>query len=318
MNFTDDNNLSNGNNRLVANGGKINLANGKANDIVLSKMTLNEHTAIDIDVDLQTQKADNFVFDNTDDLTNNNKTLTIDRVNLLNKDAVLTNNDYFIPFVTKDSHSENILGYASWKGNAQVMTPIYKYALQYSEDENQGGFMLSRGNSKSYGNYNPAITVAPVAAQAGYLSQLNAYDEAFYEVDSKMLPAEKPQGMASGDNYEAKNVWVRPYSSFEKVDLKHGPKTRNNMYGAYFGGSGNVNVISDGWKFQDTIYAGYNTSRQKYDGNSIHQYGVNFGLARALYKDNFFTALTANIGSNQAKAERFLYASCRCCLKVRL
>ncbi|MBQ9271891.1 MAG: hypothetical protein IJ218_06485 [Alphaproteobacteria bacterium] len=304
LNVEQDSNLAAGNNQLVTEGGKINFANGSANDIILGKMILNANTVVDIDVDLKTQSADHFIFEKSDYLINNDKFLKIDDINIQGKNAFLTDKEYFIPFVSTDFHNENLLGHAQWTGNYDILTPIYKYNLKYAEDEQQGGFMLSRGNSKQYESYNPAVTVAPVAALVGgYLSQLNAYGEAFGGIDTKNIYTENSQGLASGDIKTSKSAWIRPYSAFEKVDLKHAPKIKNNMYGSYFGGSGVINGISNGWEYQDSIYAGYNTSRQKYDGNSIHQYGVMLGGLRAWYKNDFFVAATANIGANQAKAK---------------
>ena len=51
-----------------------------------------------------------------------------------------------------------------------------------------------------------------------------------------------------------------------------------------------------------SLYAGYNGSHQAYNGVSIYQNGGTLGLTGTLYKNNFFTGLTANAGANAAEA----------------
>ena len=75
------------------------------------------------------------------------------------------------------------------------------------------------------------------------------------------------------------------------------------MYGAFFGANSELQRIGNGWDAQYGLYAGYNTSRQRYSGNSVHQYGGTLGLAGYLYKDSFFSALALSAGADEAKAE---------------
>ncbi|MBR1601597.1 MAG: hypothetical protein IJ677_08495 [Alphaproteobacteria bacterium] len=303
FNVAEDKYLSGGNNQLIADGGKINLANDSANDIVLDKIVLNKYIQADVDVDLKTLSADRFVLAQSDDLINNNGLLEIDEVNLMNENTPLTDEEYFIPFVSESLHNENMLGYVKLDGQVGIVTPVFKYDFGYKQEDMQSGFALTRGSSKKYDSFNPAVMVAPVAAQTGgYISQLNSYNEAFYGTDTAMMSVENAKGSLADYNRKDKKIWIRPHSSFENVDLRRGPKVRNNMYDFYFGGDSELQALDNNWKYQDSIYGGYNTSRQKYDGNSIHQYGFTFGLARTWYKNNFFTAATANMGADQAKA----------------
>lgn len=65
-------------------------------------------------------------------------------------------------------------------------SPIYRYGVGY--DAATGSFEFIRGSSSDYKNVNPAIMVGPVAAQlGGYFNQLNAYDQAFANMDMTML-----------------------------------------------------------------------------------------------------------------------------------
>ena len=60
--------------------------------------------------------------------------------------------------------------------------------------------------------------------------------------------------------------------------------------------------LGHGWDGMWGAYLGYNGSHQNYDGVSIYQNGGTLGLTGMLYKGNFFTGLTANVGASAAEA----------------
>ena len=97
--------------------------------------------------------------------------------------------------------------------------------------------------------------------------------------------------------------WARPYASFEKVDLRNGPNVHNTMYGMYMGGDSEMFELKHNWDFQYSVYAGYNGSRQSYNDVTILQNGGTLGATGIFYHDNFFTALTANVGASVANAD---------------
>ncbi len=173
----------------------------------------------------------------------------------------------------------------------------------------------------TYHDFNPAVMAAPVAAQiGGYLTQLNSYDEAFRNMDMYMLLTKKQrQAIKNANKYAAadanlvynpintpysdKALWARPYGIFENVELKRGPKVSNVAWGSFFGGDSELMELGNGWDGMFSVYAGYNGSHQAYDGISIYQNGATLGVVGMAYKDNFFTGLTANVGSNIASAD---------------
>ncbi|MDY6309743.1 MAG: autotransporter outer membrane beta-barrel domain-containing protein, partial [Cyanobacteriota bacterium] len=207
-------------------------------------------------------------------------------------------------------------------------SPIYKYDVNYLvDDDEQGYFKFARhavpqggGDTPSYKSLNPAIMASPIAAQfGGYLTQLNSYDEAFRNLDMKMLMTREERKALRMRNSYASEVsprvfsptylpekdsagWFRPYATFEKVDLRGGPKVNNVMYGSFFGGDSEMYTTKNGWDYQYSVYVGYNGSHQAYSGNDIYQNGGNLGATGIWYKDNFFTALTANVGASVAEA----------------
>lgn len=313
---------SDGTNQLIINGGLLKVQNGKASDITLSKMTFNKDAMLAMDVDLKELSSDRFVFKKSSDLETDSNLLYISNPNLINADkAVLSDKKYVIPFASKKYHNENFIGgIVPLVEKRDILTPIFKYKFGYLENRDMAGFMLTRGSSSDYGNYNPSVMAAPIAAQVGgYLTQLNSYDEAFRNLDMKMLLTREERQAYKMANLYASEVqprvfsetylpekdsagWFRPYVSFEKVALRNGPRVGNNMYGSFFGGDSKMYETKNGWDYQYSVYAGYNGSHQHYDGNSIYQNGGSLGVTGIWYKKDFFTALTANVGASVAEA----------------
>lgn len=310
--ITDDDYLSSdGTNKIIGNGGTINLSNQKTSDVKLAQMTLNDNLNIAIDVDVSDFSADKFVFQKSSDLQTNNNLLMIPEITLMYHNEPLAAERYVIPFIAPEYHNENFLGNVILGVEEEILSPVFKYEFDYEENDKTGAFVLSRGSADNYDSYNPAVTAAPIAAQlGGYLAQINAYAEAFENMDMQILPirhktsAYFQNGLASGDVAlfgQRNTIWLHPYAAYEKVGLKRGPKVRNNMYGA-FAGDNSPMYAGRGWNYQYSIYAGYNGSRQRYDGILIRQNGGNLGVTGIWHKQNFFTALTANVGTSFAKA----------------
>jgi outer membrane autotransporter protein len=101
------------------------------------------------------------------------------------------------------------------------------------------------------------------------------------------------------DNREA---WLRPYVTFEEVDLKNGPKVDNIAYGTYLGTNSPVRRIGNGWDGAWGFYVGYNGSKQKFQSTNVYQNGGTLGVTGELYRRNFFTGLTVNAGAGAGKA----------------
>lgn len=291
--------LADGSNEIVGNGGTINTANGSVSAINLKKMTINANTDADIDIDLATLSADRFVFENEDDLTVNNALLKINATSLQNQNTILTDAHINIPFIDEALNNQNLSGNVSVSGISSIFTPIFKYNLGYNEDEHSGNLVLTRGNSSRYSSYNPAIAVAPVAVlTGGYLTQLRSYDEAFHSEGSSMKPAYNQT-----TNLPDKTLWIRSSSSFENVDLRHGPKVKDNMYDVYAGADSKISKVFDGVDFQYGIYGGYNYSQQKYSGISIHQKGGTMGAVAHLSKNDLFNSTAISAGVDRAEAK---------------
>ena len=305
--FTKESYLSDGNNSLVFNGGMLTLANGAVNPVNLEALSLNANSNIAVDADLANSKMDTISANNYN-FANDDVKLNVSGINLLSdaKSEMTT-----INFVNDDSLKSHI----STTVSEVAYSPIYKYGVAY--DPTMGNFEFTRGNASDYKNVNPAVMVAPVAAQlGGYFNQLNAYDQAFSNMDMTMLMTrEQRQALKmynkyayNGDGFgsvatssgaipeERAGVWARPYSSFENVHLKNGPKVSNVMYGTFFGGDSSIKEFKNGFDGIFSAYVGYNGSHQVFNRNSLWQNGGTLGLTGTLYKGNWFGGWTIATG----------------------
>lgn len=297
----------------------LNLANGKVQTHNLGDFTLNAPLNLAIDADLANQGIDNFIAKSVS-VSGDDSIININRVNLINDtfegnsiNLKLTENEELMDIITLDESVKTALG------------EIYKYDIEY-ENINDGIIVTKRGSTPGgdselpapppavYDNFNPAVMVGAIAAQAGYMTQLNAYDNAFQNtVSNMMLP--KIQRHASlfqnryaisdgGYQYNEENAhtWFRPYTSIEKVSFKNGPDVDNIMYGTFIGTDGKLYQLKNGKIAQLSAYLSYNGSHQSFDGNSLYQNGGTLGVVGSLYKDNFFTVLTANAGASSVSA----------------
>ena len=314
-------NITNIENAVGLDSATLNTANGSISSTTFSNLTLSGDNLMKVDVDIASQTADALNFNNPADLVVNlGASLKIENVNMMNANKAYTNEEYSIPFISAANNNQNLLGTVTLANQPTVMTPIFKYNLGYTEDATQGGFLFSRGATKKYDSYNPAVVASSVAAQfGGYLNQLNSYDQAFQNLDMKMLMTrEEREALRMANTYAStvtptvyspiylpekdKGAWFRPYATFEKAGLRNGPKVENISYGSYFGGDSPMFSTKNGWDYQYSAYVGYNGSHQNYDGTSVYQNGGTLGATGIWYKGDFFTALTANVGANAAEA----------------
>ena len=272
-----------------------------------------------VDVNLETAEMDRL----TASTISGSGKINVVGMNLLT-DAVDPDTPTTIPFAD-DNLKGNVTTSISKVGAGvsnpyqTAFAPIYKYDVLYNSSN--GNFEFVRSGSGGSDSFNPAVLASPVAAQLGGIaSQWNSYDQAFMNMDMNMLfTREQRRAMKLQNRYASvatpkvfsetylpekdKGSWVRPYTSFETVNLNHGPKVNNTMYGMYMGGDSEMYELKHNWDSQYSVYAGYNGSRQSYNDVTILQNGGTLGATGIFYHDNFFTALTANVGAGVANAD---------------
>lgn len=306
----------NGNN-MNFNGGFLNYLNGEIGTTAFKNVTLNGETRWGIDVDLANQTADKIT---AESVGTSSGVINISSINLIS-DAVSSSS---VISVVSDNLKNNVN-----LSVTKAITPIYQYRLSYDNSDGTikigGGPYVPPGPGPQpvppYQNFNPAIMAAPVAAQIGsYLTQLNSYDEAFNNMDMYMLlpraqrtalkfrnkraDASNPSGIFSPimTTQDKESVWFKPYSTFENVPLRNGPRVKNIAYGSFFGADSDLKDLGHGFDGVFTLYAGYNGSHQTYDGIGIYQNGGVGGATAVVYKGNFYSGLTANVGANSGDA----------------
>jgi len=308
--FSDDSNLN-------INAGKISFIDESTNDTNLGNVTLNNDMQVELDANLATKEIDTI---SLNDINDNGHKINIVNINIIKPTKDKSFSISPVGEIKDETVRNKVVNAIDYTGGDVSYSPIYKYKVKYDADTAMLNFGLAGGSSKNYNSFNPSIFVAPVAAQlGGYLTQLNSYDEAFRNMDMYMLlTREQRQAMkfrnktaASDSNLvydpiiqrnENKSAWFRPYATFENVHLKGGPRVSNVAYGSFFGTESEIKELGNGWDGMWSAYIGYNGSHQAYQGNSIYQNGGTLGAAYMLYKGNFFTGLTVNVGANAAEA----------------
>lgn len=303
-------------NTLNFNGGTLNIANNSVGTIDLAGLNLNTSSNIMIDADLAQATMDRFTADKIS--AAENAFLNVNHINLLsdaNTDTVQIN--AVDPIITLES-GDTLASHIATSVTEVAYSPVYKYGVGYNPST--GNFTFSRGSSENYNNVNPSVMVGPVAAQlGGYVSMLDTYNNAFNNMDMRMLnPASVRLAQKQANRYaiteEADGVtytvnetnsggtWVRPFAAYDSVGLKNGPKVDSFSYGTFIGGDSPIHQFKNGGEGVLSAHVSYLGSHQSFNGNSIYQNGGNLGLTGTYYKGNFFTGLTVNAGASVADA----------------
>lgn len=303
----------------------LDLANGVVRDYNLGNLNLNADLNTAIDIDLLQQKADNIMVDTL--TVNNDAKININRVNVTadanaeTAKVVITEDKNLQEIITLDTSATTALG------------KIFKYNVDYDTDSatmsflrsgiiNNGGNNGGNSGRPSYNDLNPAVMVGAVAAQlGGYMGMLDTYNNAFNNMDMRMLnpssiravqklvnsyaisDTERDEGRTYFDNEtNSSGTWVRPFAAYDTVGLKNGPKVNNFSYGTFIGGDTAVHSFNNGAEGVLSAHVSYLGSHQNFASNSIYQNGGNLGVTGTFYKGNFFSGLSINAGASVAEA----------------
>ena len=324
----------NGNN-FTANSGALNMINGQVGAAALSSFTVNGNTDMYADVDLANKTMDRITSDNYGEHSGN---INVAGVNLISDANEQKTEILFADAGLKDNVTTGITSTDNNPHQLTAYTPLYKYNVEYDNREDAGYMLFFRGDpakvpggtgggttggGSTGGNpssmFNPSVLTAPVASQAGaYAAQNAAFSYAFAHADSFMpLPSAERFAMRSSNQYAVTSynslsmqmndlhragIWVRPYASFESIQLKNGPDVDTTSYGTLVGGDSSFKELRNGWGTVFTGYAGYNGSSQHYNGVNTYQNGGLLGATQTFYKGNFFTALTASVGASAGES----------------
>ena len=204
-------------------------------------------------------------------------------------------------------------------------SPIYKYETSYDVNKaDQFGYFTFRvpgGSKPTPEQFNPSVLASPVTTQAAAQSTLtNTFTYAFEHGETFMTnPALDRFAMINSNVYalstdyndndehidiahENKGVWVKPYATFENIQLKNGPKVDAINYGTLVGFDSKIHKLKRGWSNVGTAYIGYNGSQIDYSGVDTSTNGGLVGVTETFYKGNLWTAVTASVGATNAES----------------
>src|SRR5574344_548429 len=300
----------------------LNLVNNQIYTNNFNSFTLTSDANMKADVDLANAQMDRITANSYGTHSGN---LIVNGMNLLS-DMKQGTNEESILFAQKGLKDNVVNGVTDLPEGTQttLYTPIFKYTATYDNREDAGYYRFVRG-SLNMGNpsnaYNPAVLSSPTATQAGgYATQLETFNYAFQNSDTFMnIPYLDRISMKYRNRYaiaitgndtdigvfsplyqreKSGGVWVKPYTAFESIPLKNGPKVSNITYGTLIGYDSNLKYIGHGFDRVITGYIGYNGSSQNFSGVDGYQNGGLLGTTISLYKKNFFNATTISVGAS--------------------
>ena len=308
----------NGNN-FTANSGTLNMINGQVNAAALNNVTVNGNTNILADVDLANKQMDRITASSYGKHKGN---INVAGINLIS-DAI--DNRTEILFAEQGLKDNVTTGVTTTENNPHQLTaytPIYKYNVSYDNRDDAGYMLFTRGGGAgSSGNpsdaFNPAVLNSPVSSLAAGQATINeTFKYTFEHADTfTQLPAFERMAKIKQNYYALstdynenlgelapefnnKAGWVRPYVTFESMNLKNGPDVDAITYGTLVGFDSDFQKLKNGWYGVTTGYVGYNGSQLNYSGNDTSMNGGLLGVTQTFYKGNFWTALTASAGAS--------------------
>ena len=296
----------------------INIENNAVGNLNFNNITLNGDLGMKVDADLANQKMDTI---SAATATVNGGSINVEKINIL---SPTTEPSLSLLF----TNNKDLAGAVSYSGNAEIAySPIYLYDVSYDKIGEAGYFSFVRhgiGSKNSSESFNPAVLTSPVATQAAAQTTMNyGFNYAFEHAYSfTTMPASVRQAKIKGNeialstdfnnnidlnkdlelDHTNKAIWVKPYTSFEKLNLHDGPKVDMISYGTIIGGDSEFRKLRNGWTNVGTLYIGYNGSSIDYNDVDMTTNGGMLGVTETFYKNNFFTAITAQAGAGFAQA----------------
>ncbi len=300
------------NNTLAIESGVMNIMHLGMNEASLSLNSFSNNGTINInsvDVDIAGEQMGQITADSYGSM---NGTINVNGLNILTNPVKDKTNIMFA-----DKAFSNTVKY---NGAKEYASNVYKYGITYLPETGEFEFLKGAGNSpSSAAAYNPALYVSSVATQVGgFLTQSQTLQDAFYHMNryskytkNMRLMAETSNSYAvtEGSTYNNSSIpetssamWVKPYTAFEKVNLKGGIGVSNITYGTLYGGDTDLVNLGHGFKGVVSAFVGYNGAHQTFNGISMNQQGGTLGATGTLYKGNFFTGLTVSAGASSGEA----------------
>ena len=306
---------------LTLNSINLNTIDKTTHTYELNSLTLENETSFAPEVDFTKNEMDRFTTNNGYSIADGAK-LHISNLHFLNEQK---QDKVSILFAEK-----GLKDFVEYKGIRKIVTPIYIYDINYKNNNDAGYFVFTRGfGSSGTSGFNPAVLSSQTSASVGAMGTMNqTMSYSFTNSDILMnIPYIERVAIKNQNKYayvndgslgrfsplylqgnEKQSIWIKPYSIFENVPLKNGPKVSNISYGTLIGFDSELQELRRGWDRVFTGYVGYNGASQRYCGIDSTQNGGIFGGTMTLYKKHFFNATTLSIGANVLNSQS-LYGS---------
>ena len=314
----------------------LNTINNQTHTYAFDKLTLANNVNMVVDVDLANESMDR--------LTANSYELGENKINVAGMNLLSDAQSQSTKILFADNELKNNVTYGagdlgkgvenSYQGT--VYSPIYKYNVSYTAEDEGGFFNFVRGIDPnmnpasgsgsapapapaSYTEFNPAVLSSSVASQVSVAATQNIINNnAFHGVDMAVLRANERMAAKYANRYalgeeiiktdlntnnplfiapNQEEVWVKPYVTFENIPLRHGPKVKAINYGTMIGYDSNPHYMRHDWEGVWTGYIGYTGSQSKIIGVDTNSNGGLIGLTYSLFKGNFFNATTITAGA---------------------
>lgn len=270
-------------NSINFNGGTLDIANGKATDIKLAKLTLSKDSNVILDADLANKTMDRF----TDTTVEGSAKLNISKLNLISDAAEEETKINF----TEKTELLAATDYTGATSGLKALSPIYTYDVAY--DKANGDFTFTRGSGNSVSDYNPAVYATSAVGHTTGFMQYNIANTAFNNLATSKIA--NKDGLASGDMPKANNTWVSVIGFDDNVDFDSFQSVDSQMMSVIGGVTSDVQQTALG-KTTYGIYAGYMNGELEYDGNKINQEGGYLGLGTRIENGNMIAQSVINGG----------------------
>ena len=304
------------NSDFTINSGSLSFINNIAEPQIMQSAHIAGNINLGLDVDLANEIMDTLPSNAT---IAPNTSINVNNLNIISSTNKENLGIFFAPADYADSVSYTGDSSLSYQETNTVYSPIYKYDVEYSvnEDDGLGYFWFNRtggGSGNPSDSFNPTVLAQPAAAQSGGQAVISeTMHFAFQHADTfSILPSSVRLSIINNsDNRYAindtipfysrvnnKGFWVRPFTTFESMDLKNGPDVDAVTYGTLIGFDTDFQEFGHGWYGVTSGYVGYNGASLSYSDVDTIMNGGLLGATQTFYKGNFFSAITLTAGAS--------------------
>lgn len=302
-----------------------------------AQLTISKDISMSLDVDLKNKSMDRLVADSYGTHAGNINVTGMNLLSDAAEGEKVTA-VYFAEPGLKDNVTNVVSEIPNSSYQTSVYTPIYKYNVKYDTTtdygKGDGGYFLFTKGDRIFtdnngggptttpsGNpsdaFNPSVLSAPISSVASSQATLNeTFKYVFEHADTfTKMPVLDRMAKINANKYAIstdfnhnlgslcpehnnKAGWYKPYITFEKMDLKNGPKVNATTYGSLAGFDTDFFEHKNGWHSVGTGYVGYNGSQLRYKGIDTTMNGGILGYTHTMYKGNFWSALTLSAGAS--------------------